>query len=78
MFRVHTYIAGRTELNDFVKRSLGRFPFLDRRLRAIIRMERVSQFQAAPMRATQVDVADLPPRAHQVYLDLVRALKRVQ
>lgn len=78
MLRIHAYIASRTQLHDFVKRFLARFPFLDRRLRAIIRAERVSQFQAIPTRATHIGLAELTPRAHQVYLNLTKALRRVQ
>jgi hypothetical protein len=78
MFRVYKHIAGRPQLNAFMKRSIARLPFLDRRLRAIIRTERESRFQPVPTPTAHVDVADLTPRAHQVYLDLVRALKSVQ
>ncbi len=77
IFRVYEYMAGRPRLNAFIKPSIARLPFLDRRLRAIIRTERESRFQV-PARAAYVDVADLTPRAHQVYLDLVRALRSVQ
>jgi len=78
IFRVHKYIAGRPQLNTFVKRSTARLPFLDSPLRAIIRTERDRRFQPDPTRAAHADVADLTPRAHQVYLDLVRALRSEQ
>ncbi len=78
-FGVYKYVAGRPQLNAFMKRSIARLPFLDRPLRAIIRIEREiereSRFQPIPPPASHVDVADLTPRAHQVYLDLVGALK---
>jgi hypothetical protein len=76
IFRVYTYIAGRPQLNAFVKRSIAQFPPLDRRLQAITQTEWARQFQAAPTHATHV--ADLTPRAYRVYLDLVRALKHGQ
>ena len=40
--------------------------------------EREDRYQAIPVRATRIGAADLTPRAHQVYLDLVRALKHGQ
>ena len=76
IFRVYTYIAGRPQLNAFVKRPITQFPRLDRRLQTITRTEWARQLQTAPTRATHV--ADLTPRAKQVYLDIMRALKRVQ
>jgi hypothetical protein len=76
MFRAHTHIAGRPHLDAFIKQSLARVPLLDRRLRAVVRTQRQSRFQAIP--ATRVATADLTPRAYRVYLDLVRALKHGQ
>ena len=78
MFRVRTYIAGRPQLDAFVKQSFARVPLLDRRLRAAVRSEREDRYQAIPVRATRIGAADLTPRAHQVYLDLVRALRSVR
>ena len=78
MFRVRTYIAGRPQLDAFVKQSFARVPPLDRRLRAAVRSEREDRYQAIPVRATRISTADLTPWAHQVYLDLVRALRSVQ
>lgn len=70
MFRVHTNIAGRPQLNAFMKQSVARFPPLDRRLRAVVRTEGASP--------AQIEWADLTPHARQVYLDLVDAVRRYQ
>ena len=78
MFRARTYIAGRPQLDAFVKQSFARVPLLDRRLRAAVRSERENRYQAIPVRATRISTADLTPRAHQVYLDLMKALKHGQ
>ncbi len=78
LFRVGTYIAGRPQLDAFVKQSFARVPLLDRRLRAAVRREREDGFQAIPVRARRLSVADLPPRGHRVYLDLMKALKHGQ
>jgi hypothetical protein len=75
MFRARTYIAGRPQLDAFAKQSFARVPLLDRRLRAAVRAEREDRFQAIPVRATRIGVADLTPRAYRVCLDLQRALK---
>jgi hypothetical protein len=78
MFRARTYIAGRPDLDAFTKQIIARVPFLDRRVRAVVRAEREDRYQAIPVRATRIGAADLTPRAHQVYLDLVRALRSVR
>jgi hypothetical protein len=78
MSRIYAYIAARPHLDAFVKQSVARVPLLDRRLRAVVWAEREERFQAIPVRARRVSAADLTPRAHQVYLDLVRAFKHGQ
>lgn len=75
MFRARTYIAGRPRLDAFVKQSVARIPLLDRRVRAAVRDERGDRFQAIPVSAIRFGTADLTPRALQVYLDLMKALK---
>lgn len=75
VFRARTYIASRPHLDAFTKQIIARVPFLDRRVRAAVRAEREDRFQAIPVRAKRAGAADLTPRAHQVYLDLVKALK---
>ncbi len=75
MFRARTYIAGRPHLDAFIKDVIAGVPLLDRRVRAVVRSEREDRYQAIPVRATRIGAAELTPRAHQVYLDLVRALK---
>jgi len=76
MSRIYAYIAARPHLDAFVKQSVARVPLLDRRLRAAVRTQRQSRFQAIP--ATRVGAADLTPRALRVYLDLMKALKHGQ
>ena len=78
MFSARTYIAGRPHLDAFIKDIIARVPLLDRRVRAVVRAEREDRYQAISVRATRIGAADLTPRAHQVYLDIVRALKSVQ
>jgi len=78
LLRAHTRIAGRPQLDAFVKQSLARVPLLDRRLRAAVRRAREDQYQAIPVRATRIGTADLTPRALRVYLDLMKALKHGQ
>lgn len=78
MFRAHTYIAGRSQLDAFVKQSFALVPLLDRRLRAAVRREREDRYQAIPVRATRIGAADLTPWALRVYLDLMKALKHGQ
>jgi hypothetical protein len=78
MFRARTYIAGRPHLDAFTKQSIARIPLLDRRVRAAVRDEREDRFQAIPVRAIRFGTADLTPRALQVYLDLMKALKHGQ
>lgn len=78
MFRAHTHIAGRPQLDAFIKQFLARVPLLDRRLRAAVRREHESRFQAIPTRATRGGAADLTPRTLRVYLDLMKALKHGQ
>ena len=41
---------------------IARVPFLDRRVRAVIRAEREDRYQAIPVRATRVGAADLTPQ----------------
>ena len=75
MFRVASRLAAQAQLYAFVKQAVARVPFLDRRLRAIIRMEGLS----AKARAERIiDVSDLTPHGHQVYLELLRAIKDLQ
>ncbi|MGO9327649.1 MAG: hypothetical protein ACLQJ0_05995 [Steroidobacteraceae bacterium] len=78
MFRAQTYIAGRPQLDAFVKQSFARVPLLDRRLRVVVRREREDRYQAIPVRATRIGAADLTPQALRVYLDLMKALKHGQ
>lgn len=78
MFRARTYIAGRPHLDAFAKNMIARVPLLDQRVRAVVRAEREDRYQAIPVRATRIRTVDLTPWAHQVYLDLVRALRSVQ
>ena len=78
MFRTRTYIAGRPHLDALTKQIIARVPLQDRRVRAVIRAEREDRYQAIPVRATRIRTVDLTPWAHQVYLDLVRALRSVQ
>jgi hypothetical protein len=76
MFSARTYIAGRPQLYALAKLALARVPLLDRRLRAVVRTEREGRIQAIPAGARRA--ADLTPRAHRVYLDLMKALKHGQ
>ncbi len=78
MFRARTYIAGRSHLDAFTKQIIARVPLLDRWVRATVRAEREDRYQAIPVSARRLGVADLTPRAHQVYLDLMKALNRGQ
>ena len=78
MFRVRTYIAGRPHLDAFTKQIIARLPFLDRRVRAAVRAQCEDRFQAIPVRAESVSETDLTPRARQVYLDLMSALKHAR
>jgi hypothetical protein len=69
--RIRIFFAARPHLDAMAKRLLASFPSLDRRLRTTIRMVRANQFQA---RFKRLSADDLPPRAHQIYLDLVRGI----
>ena len=63
------------QLYAFAKQSIARAPFLDRRLRAVIRSGGLDvQHRAERI----IDVADLTPHAHQVYLELLRVIKDLQ
>lgn len=70
-YRFRIFVAARPLLDTMAKGLLAPFPSLDRRLRTTIRTERASQFQARTERLT---VDDLPPRARQIYFDLVGAI----
>ena len=74
MFRARTYVARRPHLDAFTKQIIARITFLDRWVRAAVRAECEDRFQAIPVRARRLSVADLTPRACRVYLDLMRAL----
>jgi hypothetical protein len=71
LYRIRIFFAARPYLDAVAKRLLAPFPSLDRRLRTTIRMERANQFQA---RSERLSVDDLPPRARQIYMELVRAV----
>jgi len=71
LYRIRIFFAARPHLDAMAKCLLAPFPSLDRRLRTTIRMVRANQFQA---RSERLGVDDLPPRARQIYLELVRAI----
>ncbi len=72
VLRVVRGLRRHAQLYALAKRSIARVPFLDRWLRAIIRTGEVD----AHARAERiVDVADLTPHGHHVYLDLLSAIK---
>jgi hypothetical protein len=74
MFRVAKRIAAQAQLYDLAKRAIARLPFLDQRLRAMIRTGGLDE-QARAERI--IDVADLTPHGHQVYLELLRAIEEL-
>ena len=79
MFRARTYIAGRPQLGRFYQAHLlPGFPSWTGGCERPSAAEREDRYQAIPVRATRIGTADLTPRAHQVYLDLVKALKHGQ
>lgn len=71
-FHVARRLAAQAQLYAVAKHAAARVPFLDRRLRAIIR---TGGLDARNRAERIVDVADLTPHAHQVYGDLLRATK---
>lgn len=74
VFGIARRLMQHAQLYAFAKQSIARVPFLDRRLRAIIRTGR----QDAEDRAERmIDVSDLTPHAHQVYLELLRAIEEL-
>jgi hypothetical protein len=78
IFHVGRYIITRPRLNTFAKRSLARFPSLDGRVRAIVWTEGARHFQLPRADAAPLDLANLTPRVHRVYLDLVTEIKNAQ
>jgi hypothetical protein len=76
IFRFGQHVATWPYLYTFAKQVIARVPFIDRRLRAIVRAELLSARVLAE-RIDPLDVADLTPRAHQVYLELLGAIKRL-
>ncbi|HMK69404.1 MAG TPA: hypothetical protein VK442_00385 [Xanthobacteraceae bacterium] len=76
IIRLGQRLATRPHLYDFAKLLIAQVPALDRWLRAIVRAEYLSA-QALAERIDPVKVADLTPRAHQVYLELLGAIKRL-
>jgi hypothetical protein len=73
-FHFRAYVATRPSLDAFAKRLFGRFPLLDRRLRATLGSERLIQAQIA---AKNRAIGDLSPQARQVYLDIMQALQDI-
>jgi len=74
VFLIARRLMQHAQLYAFAKQSIARVPFLDRRLRAIVRTGGLD----AQARAEHIiDVADLTPHGHQVYLELVRAIEEL-
>jgi len=73
LFQLNGYIAARTALNAFAKRTLRFFPQANQLLQLAVHKEREIRSQETQGRAELVTVDDLSPRALQVYLDLVAA-----
>jgi hypothetical protein len=78
IFHLRVSIAARPRLNALIVAVLERVPILNGRLRTIIQTERASQDHAAQMPTRPVDPSELSPRAHQVYSDLIQALRDLQ
>lgn len=72
VFRVARRLMRHVQLYALAKQSIARVPFLDRWLRAIIR---TGELDAQARAERIVDVADLTPHGHQVYLDLLSAIE---
>ena len=80
VFVLRCHLEVRPGLDAFAKRALNKFPILEKRLRRMVRNERLGQTrqpqpQPWPL-GEKISVAELSPRAHQVYLDIVETLAK--
>ncbi len=75
VFHIARRLMQHAQLYAFAKQSIARVPFLDRRLRAVIRSGGLDVQDRAER---IIDVADLTPHGHQVYLELLGAIKDLQ
>jgi len=71
-FGLRIFLSTRPGLDNFAKRLVARLPLVDKRLRTALRAQRL---HLKDVRARRIRADDLPPNAHQVYLDIKQALQ---